>query len=91
MLSAMQSHTSSHASPSDNLTMKAAQLARLAPREWREFMEALAVYNNVHRENLVMSPLQELPVNQGRAQSLSSLHDRLAHAVSNADKINRKT
>lgn len=76
--------------PNDALTMKAAQLARTAPREWREFLEALAVHNEVHRTNLIMSPLHELPVNQGRAQALSTLLDRLKNSVASADRIARK-
>jgi|GEM_PF-5310824 len=76
--------------PRDNLSVKAATLAKLSPQAWSDFLEALAVYNEVHRENLVKSPLPELAVNQGRAQALSSLIGILTACKENADKIARK-
>lgn len=51
-----------------NLQARAATLARLTPMEWAEFIKALAALVEVHRNNLVNSPLPDLPVNQGRAQ-----------------------
>jgi hypothetical protein len=74
-------------SPLEELAIKATSLSRVAPREWHDFLQALAVYNEVHRKNLIMSPIPELPVNQGRAQSLATLFDQLQNCKATADKI----
>ena len=58
---------------SANLQMRAATLARLTPMEWAEFVKALAAYVEIHRNNLVNSPLPELPINQGRAHMGTTL------------------
>lgn len=73
--------------PKDELTIRAAQLARSAPEQWRGLVEALGKYNEVRRENLVRSPLNELPVNQGRAQEAKAILDVFANCLNNAGKI----
>lgn len=75
--------------PREELILKAATLARSAPNEWREFVEALGKYNEVTRENLVKSPLNELPVNQGRALMSASILGIFVECLKSADKINR--
>lgn len=72
--------------PTEELAVKAATLARNAPMEWQAFLKQLAVYNEVHRNNLIKSPIAELPVNQGRAQSMSTLLDTLSNCIEIADK-----
>jgi len=69
----------------DTLKQKAANIAKVLPDQWRDFCDALAGYTSVHQENLLKSPLPELPVNQGRAQSLTAL-TRMLKEVMNADK-----
>ena len=76
--------------PKEELALKAATLSRVAPVEWQSFLKQLAVYNEVHRNNLVKSPIAELPVNQGRAQALSTLFDTLARSQEIADTIGKK-
>lgn len=76
--------------PTEQLAVSAAALERVAPHQWREFLKALAVYNEIHRNNLVKSPIAELAVNQGRAQSLSSLLEILDSSASLADKIGKR-
>lgn len=73
-----------------NLTMKAASLARIAPEQWRDFLAALADFRDHHRENLVQSPLNELPINQGRAQILGALHKNLSECLVNSEKMTKK-
>lgn len=73
----------------EDLTMRAAALSRNAPMEWQAFVKALAVYTEVHRNNLVKSPMEELPVNQGRAQALSSLLGLLKNPEPVADKLRK--
>lgn len=69
------------------LSLTAAALARYAPKEWGEFVEALSLVADQHRENLVQSTLAELPVNQGRAQILSNVVFNLRNCITEADKI----
>lgn len=73
--------------PRDNLTIKAAALARQSPELWAEFVEAFAVVTKLHQDNLLRSPLEVLQVTQGRAQMSNELCRALTEAVSNADKI----
>lgn len=74
----------------EQLILKAANLARSAPHEWAEFLQAFADFSEHHRDNLLNSPLDALQVNQGRAQMLKTTNEMLAKAVTEADKIKRK-
>lgn len=74
----------------NDLILAAASLSRTTPELWQNFLKAMAVYTEQHRNNVIMSPLPELPVNQGRAQSLSSLLDTLKSCETDADKIRSK-
>lgn len=53
-------------------------------------MEAVSAYNEQQRENCIRSPLDVLPVLQGRAQMLGQLFELLADCVAAADKIEGK-
>ncbi len=73
----------------DTLTIRAANIANVNPLQWRDFIDALAGYVQVHQENLLRSPLPDLPVNQGRAQALTALHKVLSECAADADKIRK--
>lgn len=75
----------------DTLTQRAANIANAVPTQWRDFIDALAGYTEVHQENLLKSPLPDLPVNQGRAQALTALHKVLKDCTADAEKIRRNT
>ena len=74
-----------------DLIMKAAFVARSAPEGWKHFLGALSQYNEKQRDNCVSSPIEQLPVAQGRAQATAHLLGLLADCQSMADKIERKT
>lgn len=74
----------------EELIKKAAALAKIAPQQWADFLQAFAAFTEHHRNNLVHSPLDALSVNQGRAQILSVTQDILVKAVESADNIARK-
>lgn len=73
----------------DTLTLRAANIANVVPVQWRDFIDALAGYIEVHQANLLNSPLPDLPVNQGRAQALTMLHKTLLECTAEAEKIRR--
>jgi hypothetical protein len=72
------------------LILRAAELARNAPQSWQHFVEAFRAYSSEQTVNLIQSPLDQLPVAQGRAQSSSRLLDHFANCLSSADKIESK-
>lgn len=73
----------------DTLAQFAASISKTTPVQWANFMDALAGYVAVHQANLLNSPLPELPVNQGRAHALTTLHTTLRDCVAIADKFNQ--
>lgn len=73
------------------LILAAAKLARSAPETWNEFLGALDAYTNIQISNCISSPLDALPQNQGRAQSMVALHKVLRECVKTADQIERKS
>lgn len=77
---------------SDNkeLILSSASLARRAPQEWQVFLGALAKYTETHRSYCIQSPLETLPVAQGRAQACTALLALLAECLASADKIEGK-
>lgn len=75
--------------PTSQLAVRAAYMERHAPMEWQAFLQALAVYVEVHRNHVILSPLPDLPVHQGRAQSLSALQEILTNARTTAEKIEK--
>lgn len=74
----------------DDLTLRAAHLARTAPESWQRFLEAFSIYTNEQTTNCIGSSLEELPRSQGRAQIAAQLHALLANCLQSADKIERK-
>jgi hypothetical protein len=72
------------------LILRAAELARTAPRSWKEFLGALSNYTDHQKNNCIQSPLDQLPVAQGRAQLAAHLHDLLTNCISSADKFEGK-
>lgn len=73
-----------------DLILKAAELARSAPRAWTEFLGALSRYSDQQKDNCIQSPLDQLPVTQGRAQLAAHLYGLLATCTQSADKIEGK-
>jgi len=73
-----------------DLTIRAAQLARYAPENWKEFLGAFEHYTQQQIQNCVSSPLDVLPVNQGRAQACAALLRLLTDCVKDADQIERR-
>jgi len=74
----------------DRLQLSAIYLARRAPREWQDFLDALSVYATQQKDNLTQSPLDALQVNQGRAQNAARVHKLLTEALQSADKLESK-
>lgn len=68
----------------------AARLSRAAPADWQQFVDAAATYANQQALACIQSPMDVLPVTQGRAQSAHRLHTLLAECRSMADKLEGK-
>lgn len=73
-----------------DLILRSATLARSRPQEWSEFLAAFKEYTDVQRERCVSSPLDTLPVAQGRAQNCAALLRLFQECVQNADQIQEK-
>lgn len=72
------------------LILRAAELARTAPRAYQEFLGALSNFTDQIKNDCIQSPLDLLPVAQGRAQNAARLLNLLANCLSSADKIEGK-
>jgi hypothetical protein len=72
------------------LILAAAKLARTAPENWNEFLGALAAHTDNQISNCISSPLEALPQNQGRAQSMVALLKVLRECLKTADQIEGK-
>jgi hypothetical protein len=70
-----------------DLILRAATLARSAPESWEKFLGALAQYTETQRHNCISSPIEMLPVTQGRAQACVHLLALLKDCSLTADKI----
>lgn len=70
--------------------LKAADLARSRPQEWAAFVAALDTYTTTIRDQCISSPLDVLPVAQGRAQQCVALLRLLENCVKAADQILEK-
>lgn len=73
-----------------DLIFASARLARSNPVEWKHFIGAFRAYADKHRDNCIQSPLETLPVAQGRAQLAALLHELLDNCVQSADKLEGK-
>lgn len=74
-----------------NLIIRSAILARSAPQAWNEFLGALSHFSNQQKDICIQSPLEQLPVAQGRAQCAAHLLDLLINCLASADKIEGKS
>lgn len=72
------------------LSEPAARLARAAPREWKEFLEAYREYADVQRDSMLNAPHQELHTSQGWARHASKLNLLLDDAVKAADAMSQR-
>lgn len=73
-----------------DLTLAAARIARSSPDAWDRFVAAVQAYSSQQIQNCIQSPLETLPVAQGRAQATARLYGLLAECISSADKIEGK-
>ena len=73
------------------LILRAAALARTSPRSWTEFLGALSNFTDQIKNDCIQSPLEQLPVAQGRAQLAAHLTALLANCIPSADKIESKS
>ena len=76
--------------PRETLIVKAAHLSKSSPTAWQNFLDAFGEYVELHRKQLLNSPLPELPVNQGRAQALATLLEDMKTCAATAEKIAQK-
>jgi len=72
------------------LILLAARLARSSPENWKQFLDGFRAYADQQRDNCIQSPLEILPVAQGRAQTAAHLYGLLADCIASADKIEGK-
>lgn len=75
------------ANPLEELTLKAAELARWSPDGWAGFVAAFRSYTDNVRDQCVASTLEDLQRTQGRAQQCKALADLFGNAVTAADRI----
>lgn len=77
-------------SPDDMLVMAAARIARTAPESFQQLLDAVAFHHAQNERNLLMSPIDQLPTHQGRAQNSARLRELFANCKSLADKIEER-
>lgn len=70
--------------------MAAARLARNAPESWEQFLGAFALHAEQQTSNCIQSPLESLPIAQGRAQNAVRLRELFAGCIASADKLEGK-
>jgi hypothetical protein len=70
-----------------DLIFKAAQIARAAPENWKEFLGAFELYTDQQVQNCISSPSEALRVTQGRAQACVALLRLFSDCVKDADQI----
>lgn len=70
-----------------DLIFAAARLQRNDNELWSAFVAAFTAYSNTQRDNCIQSPLDVLPVAQGRAQACAQLTKLLANPSEQADRI----
>lgn len=72
----------------EKLVYAADKLSRVGSA-WDEFILALESEVTIAKDNCVASPLENLQVNQGRAQSLTSLLGKLKTCRVEADRLRK--
>jgi hypothetical protein len=73
-----------------DLILKTASLARMAPKEWSDFLAAFKSYTDQRRDQCVSSPVDTILVSQGRAQQCASLLRLFDECMTTADQIQDK-
>ncbi len=74
----------------NDLILTAARVARTSIANWDQFLAAVQAYSNQQTTHCIQSPLEFLPIAQGRAQATARLYGILAECLSSADKIEGK-
>lgn len=75
----------------EELYLRAARLARMAPTDWEQFVVAFRAYSqSLATVYLNQSHLEELPRSQGRAQIAAHLTDAFADVLRRAAKIEER-
>ena len=72
------------------LILKSAALARSSPQIWSEFLRAFHEYTDEKRDQCISSPIDALPVSQGRAQACRDLLRLFAECTAKADQIEKR-
>jgi hypothetical protein len=65
------------------------QLRRIAPQEWSEFLAAFNELSDRERSKILSSPIEQLPIVQGRARMCHDLSE-LFEASKSADQMKEK-
>jgi hypothetical protein len=73
-----------------DLITAAARIARSSPDAWDRFVAAVQAYSSQQITHCIQSPLDLLPVAQGRAQATARLYGILAECIASADKLEGK-
>lgn len=73
------------------LILKTAFLARMAPKEWSEFLAAFKNYTDTRRDQCVSSPSDAIFRAQGQAQQCVMLLRLFEECLKTADQIQEKS
>lgn len=68
------------------LVRAAARIAQTAPESWQQFLEAVFEFSTAQTTSCIQSPIEHLPVAQGRAQIAARIAALLADCNNLADK-----
>lgn len=71
----------------DELSVRAAELARRDPHSWGQFLEALSRYSDEREKSCVMAPPDSVFIAQGAARQCAKLLELLENSVKTADLI----
>lgn len=74
----------------DNLTLKAAALARTGHAQWSEFLAAFVAYTNSKKNECIVAPVSDVQVVQGRAQQCVLFEELFKGALAAADTITKR-
>lgn len=72
------------------IALRAATVARRAPEEWGELLEALKNLTTHRRDECVSSPADTIFISQGRAREAASLLRMFETCLKTADQITEK-
>jgi hypothetical protein len=71
----------------DNLTVAAYELSHAAPVAWETFLRTMTDYVTSAKDECIQSPLEMLPVAQGRAQHAAQLLELLQNCKTTTARI----